>query len=157
MFVSTTEILLFCRVKNKKQESFQVVLSYSSQLNDPNLSTIMETLQNYINGAFVASASTETTTILNPSTGQAIAVAPQSNQADVDAAMTAAAHAFDSWKETTPGERQLALLQIADLIEANASALIDIECQNTGKPKHLTASEEIPVRVVVPPGGTLCL
>ena len=107
----------------------------------------METLQNYINGAFVASSSTETTTIINPSTGEAFATAPKSNKADVDAAMKAAADAFESWKDTTPSERQLALLKIADLIEQNAEELIAAECQNTGKPKYLMASEEIPPAV----------
>ena len=95
----------------------------------------------------MASSSTETTTIINPSTGEAYATAPQSNQADVDAAMKAAATAFETWKDTTPGERQAALLKIADLIESKAEELIDIECRNTGKPKHLTASEEIPPMV----------
>lgn len=108
----------------------------------------MQVLKNYINGVFVASAATtQTTTIINPSTGRAYATAPQSNVDDVNAAMKAAATAFETWKDTTPGERQLALIKIADLIEKHAAELIDIECQNTGKPKHLTESEEIPPMV----------
>jgi hypothetical protein len=47
-------------------------------------------LQNFINGSFVDGASGETSTLINPSTGQAFATAPISNGADVDMAMKAA-------------------------------------------------------------------
>ena len=46
-----------------------------------------------------------------------------------------------------PSERQLALLRLADAIEARADELVDVECRNTGKPRALTLSEEIPPMV----------
>ena len=107
----------------------------------------MEKIANFINGKSVPSSSGETTKIIDPSTGQAYAEAPKSGQADVDAAMKAAANAFESWRDTTPSERQRALLKIADAIESRAEEFIDIESKNTGKPKGLTASEEIPPMV----------
>ena len=107
----------------------------------------MEKIANFINGKSVPSSSGETTKIIDPSTGQAYAEAPKSGQADVDAAMKAAATAFESWRDTTPSERQRALLKIADAIESRAEEFIDIESKNTGKPKGLTASEEIPPMV----------
>ena len=107
----------------------------------------METLKNYVNGKFVESTSSETSDIVNPSTGKVYAKAPKSNEADVNEAMKAAAEAFEEWKETTPSERQDALIKIADAIEKNATKLIDAECQNTGKPRHLMESEEIPPMV----------
>ena len=58
--------------------------------------------------------------------------------------MAAAARAFESWRDTTPGERQRALLRIADAIEEHAEELVAAECRNTGKPVQLTAGEEIP-------------
>lgn len=64
-----------------------------------------ETLKNYVNGAFVdASASGETSPVINPCTGETIALAPVSSAADVDAAMKAASDAFVSWSQTTPAE-----------------------------------------------------
>ena len=48
--------------------------------------------------------------------------------------MRAAASAFERWRDSTPGERQLALLRLADAIERQADRLIDVECRNTGKP-----------------------
>ena len=107
----------------------------------------MEKIANFINGKSVPSTSGETTKIVDPSTGQAYAEAAKSNSADVDAAMTAAAAAFEEWKDTTPSERQRALLKIADAIESRAEEFIAIESKNTGKPLGLTASEEIPPMV----------
>jgi betaine-aldehyde dehydrogenase len=62
----------------------------------------------------------------------------------VNAAFGAAADAFEGWRDATPAERSLALLRIADAIEANAEQLVAAESQNTGKPIALTLSEEIP-------------
>ena len=107
----------------------------------------MKKLQNFINGKVVDSASGETTTLINPSTGEAFATAPNSNSADIDKAMKAAADAFPVWRDSTPSERQRALLKIADAIEARAEEFVDIESENCGKPKSLTASEEMPPMV----------
>src|SRR5580704_12605424 len=50
-------------------------------------------------------------------------------------------------RRSTPPERQLALLKIADAIEARAEQLVAVESENTGKPKALVLSEEIPPMV----------
>jgi betaine-aldehyde dehydrogenase len=107
----------------------------------------MEKIANFINGKSVQSSSGETTQIIDPSTGKAYAEAPKSNQADIDAAMSAAANAFVEWRDATPSERQRALLKIADAIESRAEEFIATESKNTGKPLGLTASEEIPPMV----------
>ncbi len=104
----------------------------------------MEQLKNLINGELVASASGEVTSIVDPSTGQAYAQAPNSNQADVDAAMKSASDAFVGWRDSTPSERQRALLKIADALESRSEELVAIESRNTGKPLAVTTSEEIP-------------
>ena len=107
----------------------------------------MEKVANFINGKSTPASSGETTKIIDPSTGQVYAEAANSNKADVDAAMKAAATAFEEWRDTTPSERQRALLKIADAIENRAEEFIAIESKNTGKPLGLTASEEIPPMV----------
>ena len=104
----------------------------------------MKKLQNFVNGKLVDSTSGATTTLINPATGQAFATAPNSNAADVDKAMTAAASAFTGWRDSTPSERQRALLKIADAIESRADEIVAIESENCGKPMGLTASEEVP-------------
>ncbi len=107
----------------------------------------MKKLQNFINGKSVDGASGESTTLINPSTGVAFATAPKSNAADIDKAMKAASDAFPGWRDSTPSERQRALLKIADAIEARADEFVNLESENCGKPKSLTASEEMPPMV----------
>ena len=103
--------------------------------------------RNIIGGKAVDSASGETYDIVNPATGEKYATAPASSAEDVDRAMKAAEEAFETWGETTPGERQLALLKIADALESRADEFVQAECENTGKPIQLTAEEELPPSV----------
>ncbi|MBA4083637.1 gamma-aminobutyraldehyde dehydrogenase [Janibacter terrae] len=103
------------------------------------------TLRNFVGGAYVDASGDASTELVNPATGQVVAHAPVSTQADVDAAYASAESAFARWGETTPGERQTALLKFADALEARAEDLIRLEGENTGKPHALTASEEVPV------------
>ncbi|MFE2284786.1 gamma-aminobutyraldehyde dehydrogenase [Streptomyces sp. NPDC059443] len=111
------------------------------------MTTELRRLRNYIGGEFKDAADGRTTEVVNPATGEAYATAPLSGQADVDAAMAAAAAAFPGWRDTTPSERQKALLKIADAFEARADELVATESENTGKPLGLTASEELPPMV----------
>ena len=107
----------------------------------------MKKLQNFVNGKLVDSSSGETTSLINPSTGIEFATAPNSNAADVDKALKAASDAFVDWRDSTPSERQRALLKIADSIEARADEFVKAESENCGKPEGLTASEEVPPMV----------
>jgi betaine-aldehyde dehydrogenase len=101
-------------------------------------------ITNFIHGERVAAADGRTTDVIDPSTGEAYATAALSGAVDIDAAFQAAERAFESWRDTTPSERQRALLRIADAIEERADELVDVESQNTGKPRQLTADEELP-------------
>lgn len=74
--------------------------------------------------------------IINPSTGEVYATAPNSDAHDVDLACQAAGRAFETWRWSTPSERQRALLKLADVIEENADELVAIESENTGKPSR---------------------
>ena len=101
-------------------------------------------VQNFIDGKLVDAADGRTTDLIDPSTGEVFGTAPLSGESDVDGAYQAAARAFESWRDTTPSERQRALLKIADAMEERAEELIAAECENTGKPIEMTRSEEIP-------------
>src|ERR1700734_2897668 len=105
------------------------------------------TLQNFVNGKYAETADGRTSDVIDPSTGEVYAQAPISGRQDVDAAMQAAAAAFETWKETTPSERSLALFRFADAIEKRAGDIVEAETRNTGKPVALTNSEEIPPSV----------
>ncbi|MFN2595484.1 MAG: gamma-aminobutyraldehyde dehydrogenase, partial [Actinomycetota bacterium] len=105
------------------------------------------TLENFIDGSYRAAADGRTATLIDPATGDAFAQAPLSTEADIDAACTAAARAFEQWRDTTPGDRSRALLKIADMLEERGEELVRLECENTGKPFQLTMEEELPFMI----------
>ncbi len=107
----------------------------------------MKAFRNFINGQHVDATDGRTTAVVNPATGEQYATAPLSGEADIDNAMKAASAAHDSWRDTTPSERSLALFRLADAVESRAEELIALEVENCGKPIHLTRSEEIPPMV----------
>ena len=108
--------------------------------------TAASTLQNFIDGSFT-DAGGDTVGVINPATGEEIARAPQSTAEDVDRAVAAARKAADGWANTTPAERSLALLKLADAIESNADAIAELESDNAGKPLQAFKDDEIPFMV----------
>src|SRR5882757_10997731 len=109
--------------------------------------TASRVIQNFIDGKLVDSADGRRADLVDPSTGEVFASAPVSAEEDVDRAYGAAATAFETWRDTTPSERQQALLKFADALEARADDLVAAESQNTGKPVQLTLDEEVPPMV----------
>ena len=75
-------------------------------------------LRNFVDGAYVDAASDVRSDIVSPATGQVVATAPVSSAADVDAAYAAAARAFESWRDTTPSQRQM--YRLASLVVSGA-------------------------------------
>jgi betaine-aldehyde dehydrogenase len=98
---------------------------------------------NLIGGKLQAARDGRTADLVDPATGGVFATAPLSGPEDVDAACRAAADAFVSWRDSTPAERSMAMLRIADAMEARGEELIRLECENTGKPFQLTMEEEL--------------
>jgi 1-pyrroline dehydrogenase len=106
----------------------------------------VRTYQQFIDGQFVDAASGEAIDVENPANGKVIARVPRSSSEDVDRAVDAAARAFESWQNTTPKDRSLLLLRLADAIEARADEIGRLESRNTGKPVGV-AIDEVPVVV----------
>jgi betaine-aldehyde dehydrogenase len=104
-------------------------------------------ISNFVGGEHVEPESGEYSDVIDPSTSEVYLQAPVSGAADVDRAVKSALSAFGEWRDSTPSERSLALLRIADAVESHAEALVAAECRNTGKPVGLTMSEEIPPMV----------
>jgi len=92
-------------------------------------------LQNFVGGKYQDATSEKVSDVINPSNEEVYAHAPVSSDKDVDNAYKAAAKAFETWGQTTPSERQLALFRIADALEARAEEAADVESKNTGKPR----------------------
>lgn len=104
----------------------------------------MISLENYINGTFVPSASGRTIDNVNPATGKVYSLIPRSEQTDVDAAFAAAEAAFPQWSNLSVEKRSEVLIRVADLIKSNAEALAQAETLDNGKPISLSRAVDIP-------------
>ncbi|MFJ7216841.1 aminobutyraldehyde dehydrogenase [Amycolatopsis sp. NPDC098790] len=87
---------------------------------------------------------TRTLDLTDPATGEVFGTSPVATQSDVDKALEAAAQAFATWRRSTPAQRQLALLKLADALEARAAEFADLEIRETGKIRSVVLEEEIP-------------
>lgn len=96
----------------------------------------MKTLPNYVAGKFVLAQSGRTREIFNPTDNSVLAIATESDAADVEVAIQCARKAFDEgpWSSTPAGERAAKLFKLADLIEAHAEELARMDTLNNGKP-----------------------
>ncbi len=88
-----------------------------------------------IGGEWVDAANGERLDVRNPATGEVFATVPAGGAVDVDRAVRAARTAFDSgaWCGFSPAARERLLLKLADLIEANAQQLAELEALDNGK------------------------
>jgi betaine-aldehyde dehydrogenase len=82
--------------------------------------------------------------ITNPATEEEVAAFTESGVADVDTAVETARAAQPAWAAKTPGERSLALLRLADALEADASNLARLEVEDSGKPWTTAFDGELP-------------
>lgn len=96
----------------------------------------METKRMYIDGKWVLSLSGATRDIVNPATGETIAVVAEGDAEDARLAIRAARRAFDEspWQSVPARERGRLLSKLADKIEALAGELGRLETANNGKP-----------------------
>ena len=85
--------------------------------------------------------------VINPKTEETIVKLPDASPAQVDAAVDAAAKAFQTWSRTTPAERSALLLKLADAIDRDAEAFATLEALNCGKPRIRVLQDEIPAVV----------
>jgi 1-pyrroline dehydrogenase len=106
----------------------------------------MKTYKNFVNGKLVASVDGEDEPIISPVDEKVLGKVPKGTAKDVDRAVDAAAAAFEKWQDSTPQDRSLMLLKLADRIEQNGDELASLEADNVGKPIGL-AKAEIPFLV----------
>ncbi len=95
----------------------------------------MHDYQHVIDGQLAAPDSGRYMDSVDPYTGQPWCRIALGDAADVDRAVDAAKRAFEDgeWSRITPSARGRILMQLADLIEANADRLAAIETRDNGK------------------------
>ena len=99
-----------------------------------------------IDGDLVAGAGSEET-VVNPHDGSVVTKIRAASPDQIDQAVTAATTAFRSWGQTTPQERSLLLLKVADHLESHAKTYAELESLNCGKPFARVLNDEVPATV----------
>ncbi|MGN6090502.1 MAG: aldehyde dehydrogenase family protein [Actinomycetales bacterium] len=110
----------------------------------PALDPSLPLLPNVVAGARTPSSSSRRSPVLDPARGLAWAQAPVSTPQDLDEAFRGAREGFQRWRRSTPAQRQAAMLDLADLVEAHADEIVATECRNTGKPEAWVRNDELP-------------
>ncbi|HEY2394698.1 MAG TPA: aldehyde dehydrogenase [Rudaea sp.] len=101
-------------------------------------------LPNYIAGRLSAPDGGRYLDIFEPAVGAVFAQCPDSDASDIDAAVTAAQHAFPAWSGTAAEPRARLLERIAERVEAQLDAFAEAESRDSGKPVALARSLDIP-------------
>ncbi len=101
----------------------------------------------YIDGEWTDALSEQTLVTANPCFGTEITRVAEAQAEDVDLAVTAARRAFDDgpWRSWTASKRAATLLRVADLMEAHANELAELESIDAGKPISETLRVDVPM------------
>ena len=83
---------------------------------------------------------------IDPATGQEIGSFHEAGEADALRAIACARRSFDDgrWRRLTPARRQQLLWRLADLIDAHATTLAELECLDGGKLFLASLQHEVP-------------
>jgi aldehyde dehydrogenase (NAD+) len=86
--------------------------------------------------------------ILNPATGEVIAIAAEADASDIDRAVRAARTAFEgAWGTMRAADRGLILNRLAQLLEDHADELVKLESLDTGKPVSAVRRQDLPAAI----------
>lgn len=104
-----------------------------------------------LDGKPLEAASGETVDVINPATGDVIGRQRCCSDDDVARIVESSQRAFESeqWQSLAPADRGQLLLQVADLLEAEAEQLIELELLDTGKPVAQLRDGEIPLSAAI--------
>lgn len=91
-------------------------------------------LQHFIGGEWVGASSGDVFDVLNPLDDSPYAQAAKGSSEDMQNAVAAAKSAFESYKDTTPTERERWLLHIAEIMETRQKELVDCLIDEIGSP-----------------------
>jgi len=120
-----------------------------SSLSDANRSLISRDQRLLIDGRWLPASTGATFAVRDPSSGQEITRAQKASASDVDRAVAAARRALESraWRLARPAERERLLWRLADLMEANAADLAQLEALDNGKPIGQASVIDLPLSI----------
>ncbi|MGA9216368.1 MAG: aldehyde dehydrogenase family protein, partial [Methylocella sp.] len=102
---------------------------------------------NFIGGKWIPAVKGQTFDNISPIDGRVVCTVARSTAEDVELALDAAHAAREAWGRTSPTERSLALLRIADRIEQKLDLLALVETIDNGKPIRETKAADLPLAV----------
>jgi aldehyde dehydrogenase (NAD+) len=100
--------------------------------------------QFYIDGKWVDPAKAHDFTVINPAKEEPLATISLGSSADVDRAVAAAKHSFESYSETSPAERLALLRRIMDVYQAKTSEMAETISLEMGAPISLARKAQAP-------------
>ena len=111
--------------------------------------SLLAECKNLIDGEWRAASNGKNSNVINPTTGENIAMIPHSSKEDVHSAIDAARRAFDDggWRKSPVSERSAILMRLADLIEHDSDRLARLETINTGKSIKQSSNYDLPYLV----------
>jgi len=104
----------------------------------------MEKLQNFVNGSYQDPIDANYIDNYEPATGQVYSLIPNSNERDVELAVTAAEKALPIWSAMSIEERSSIMMKLSKGIEARMDEFVAAESKDNGKPMSLAAHVDIP-------------
>ncbi|MCE0763528.1 aldehyde dehydrogenase family protein [Pseudonocardia kujensis] len=106
--------------------------------------------QQFIGGAWVPSTSSETLPVENPTTTEVLARVARGTKEDADAAVAAAAEAFEGWSTTPMAERVAVLRRAAELLKERADDLARTITEEVGMPLAMSKAVQVgrPIEVL---------
>ena len=99
----------------------------------------------FINNKWVAPAEGKTLTVSNPARGETLAQAADASAADIDAAVSAARAAYETWSTLSPHQRARHLYAIARNMLKHARLLAVVESLDNGKPIRESRDIDVPL------------
>ena len=104
----------------------------------------MKKITNYINGSMIEPSSGNYFENIDPSTGKAYSLIPDSDADDIDIAVQAAQKAFPEWSGMSLEKRSKYIVQLSEGIEKRMDEFVKAESLDNGKPVSLAAQVDIP-------------
>lgn len=121
------------------------VFEFSPALESAGHIQLKDQYELFINGKWTKPKSGKYFKTINPSNEKVIAKVAEANEADVDAAVSAAEKAFKGWSSISGKERGKYLFRLARLIQEKARELSVIETLDGGKPIRESRDIDIPL------------
>ena len=102
-------------------------------------------MKHFIGGEWVTGSNNGSFPVIDPSSEEVLAEIPKGNDKDIDAAVQAANQAFNDplWRDMPPANREKLMHRFADLIEAHAEELGQLEALDVGMPSFVGQYVEV--------------